>query len=103
MLWNVAQINAEPSIPEDLAALSIERNQAFLRVGGIANDGEQIQTIAKRDGRRSPADGNPPRKTFALGRPLRWQIGLSGSAITRGTAPLGPVSGSQRVRPDNRP
>jgi hypothetical protein len=103
MLRNVAEIDAEAVIPDQLAGFGVERDEALLRGGEFPHRRNQIQPIAEDDRRRTAADRDAPREVLALRRPGGREILLRGSAVPRRPPPLGPVVGREPARPGNHP
>ena len=92
VLRHVGEVEAERSLPDDLAAIDIDGDEPFLRRRHVTRrDGLQVQAIAEHNRRRSAAKVERPGDVLPGGRPARRQIGFRRRAIAPRSAPFRPI------------
>ena len=86
---------ADPRGPNLLAARAVQALDEFVFLPLVAH---QVQLVAAHRGRRIAASRvvDPPHQSRTIGRPLPFQPGLLGNAVTFGSAPGGPIGRTRR-------
>jgi hypothetical protein len=67
MLRHITEVHAESAIPDDLTAVQVDGNKAFLSVRGIAANRQQVEAIAEDHGSGSTANRDAPGQVLAFG------------------------------------